>query len=35
MTDCLLCRPEDADRELRRVEVWHDDLWRVSVGWRR
>jgi diadenosine tetraphosphate (Ap4A) HIT family hydrolase len=32
MTDCLLCRPADADRELRRVEVWQDDLWRVTVS---
>lgn len=31
MTDCLLCRPADADREFRRIQVWRDDLWRLSV----
>jgi uncharacterized protein YqeY/diadenosine tetraphosphate (Ap4A) HIT family hydrolase len=29
---CLLCRPDDADRELGRIEVWRDDLWRVTVS---
>ena len=29
---CLLCRPEAADRELGRVEVWQDRLWRVTVS---
>src|SRR5664279_1552741 len=32
MPSCLLCRPEVADRELGRTEVWHDRLWRVTVS---
>jgi diadenosine tetraphosphate (Ap4A) HIT family hydrolase len=32
--DCVLCRGVDGDGELGRVEVWSDDLWRLtsSVG---
>lgn len=30
--DCLLCRWADADREFSRVEVWADDLWRVTTS---
>ena len=30
--DCLLCDPPAADKELRRVEVWADDLWRLTVS---
>lgn len=30
--DCVLCRAEDADRELGRVEVWRDDLWRLTAA---
>ncbi len=29
--DCLLCRPEDADRFFGRTRVWSDRLWRLSV----
>ncbi len=29
---CLLCRHEEADREFERVEVWRDDLWRLTVS---
>lgn len=32
MPSCLLCRPEAADRELGRIEVWQDRLWRVTVS---
>jgi diadenosine tetraphosphate (Ap4A) HIT family hydrolase len=30
--DCLLCQWNDADRELNRIEVWQDALWRVTVS---
>jgi diadenosine tetraphosphate (Ap4A) HIT family hydrolase len=30
--ECLLCDPEAADREMRRVQVWEDDLWRLTVS---
>lgn len=30
--DCLLCDPPASDRELRRVEVWADELWRLTVS---
>ena len=29
---CLLCDPIAADRELRRVEVWADELWRLTAS---
>ncbi len=29
---CLLCRHDEADREFERVEVWPDDLWRLTVS---
>jgi len=32
--DCALCRGPDADAELDRVEVWRDDLWRLSMSLR-
>jgi diadenosine tetraphosphate (Ap4A) HIT family hydrolase len=32
--DCLLCRWDDADREFHRVEVWRDELWRLTVSLR-
>ncbi|MDQ3646009.1 MAG: HIT family protein [Actinomycetota bacterium] len=31
-TDCILCRGADADPELGRVEVWEDELWRLSTS---
>ena len=34
VSDCLLCRWSDADREFDRVEVWADDLWRVTTSLR-
>jgi diadenosine tetraphosphate (Ap4A) HIT family hydrolase len=30
--DCTLCRGTDGDPELNRVEVWSDDLWRLSTS---
>jgi len=30
--ECLLCRGVDGDRELERVQVWGDDLWRLTVS---
>jgi len=32
MLDCLLCRPADADHALGRVEIWRDQLWRLTVA---
>ena len=31
-TDCAICRGPAADDELDRVEVWRDDLWRLSMS---
>jgi diadenosine tetraphosphate (Ap4A) HIT family hydrolase len=28
---CVQCRGVDGDAELRRVQVWEDDLWRVAT----
>src|SRR5688572_15263497 len=30
--DCAICRGPDGDDELDRVEVWRDDLWRLSMS---
>lgn len=30
--DCVLCRGAEADAELMRIEVWSDDLWRLTTG---
>jgi len=30
--DCILCRRADGDRELNVVEVWRDDLWRLTMS---
>ena len=30
--ECPMCRGAAADPELERVEVWHDDLWRLTVS---
>lgn len=30
--DCALCRREDGDAELDRVEVWRDGHWRLSMS---
>jgi diadenosine tetraphosphate (Ap4A) HIT family hydrolase len=32
MTDCGLCRGREIDEELGRVEVWEDNLWRLSTS---
>jgi SAM-dependent methyltransferase/diadenosine tetraphosphate (Ap4A) HIT family hydrolase len=29
--DCMLCRPQLADASFRRIRVWEDELWRLSV----
>ena len=31
-TDCVICRAQDGDAELSRVEVWSDDLWRLTTS---
>lgn len=31
-TQCLLCNREKADSEMRRVQVWEDELWRLTVS---
>ena len=30
--DCALCRGAEADHELGRVQVWEDDLWRLTMS---
>lgn len=30
--ECTLCRGRDGDPELGRVQVWEDDLWRLSTS---
>jgi diadenosine tetraphosphate (Ap4A) HIT family hydrolase len=30
--DCALCRGAEADPELSRVQVWEDDLWRLTMS---
>jgi diadenosine tetraphosphate (Ap4A) HIT family hydrolase len=30
--DCAICRGPAGDDELDRVEVWRDDLWRLSMS---
>lgn len=30
--DCVICRGRDGDKELERVEVWEDRLWRLTVS---
>ena len=30
--DCPMCRGAAADPELERVQVWEDDLWRLTVA---
>lgn len=32
VTNCLLCRWPDADREFERVEVWRNELWRLTTS---
>lgn len=31
-SDCTLCRGTDGDSELNRVEVWRDELWRLTMS---
>jgi len=30
--DCVLCRRTDGDAELDRIEVWRDNLWRLTIS---
>jgi diadenosine tetraphosphate (Ap4A) HIT family hydrolase len=30
--DCLLCRADAADAEFNRIQVWEDELWRLTVS---
>ncbi|MFZ5675973.1 MAG: HIT family protein [Pseudomonadota bacterium] len=30
--DCIICRKEAGDAQLHRLEVWRDDLWRLTVS---
>ena len=30
--DCLLCRGRAADSRLSRIQVWEDELWRLTVS---
>ena len=32
VTPCVLCRGVEGDRELGRVQVWEDDLWRLTTS---
>lgn len=32
MGDCLLCRGSAGDAELSRVQVWADELWRLTTS---
>lgn len=32
MPDCVICRGPDGDPELGRVQVWEDDLWRLTTS---
>jgi diadenosine tetraphosphate (Ap4A) HIT family hydrolase len=29
---CIICRREAGDAQLHRLEVWRDDLWRLTVS---
>lgn len=31
-SNCILCRGAEGDPELRRVQVWEDPLWRLTVS---
>jgi diadenosine tetraphosphate (Ap4A) HIT family hydrolase len=33
-SDCAICRGPAGDEELDRVEVWRDDLWRLTMSRR-
>ncbi len=30
--DCIICRGRDGDAEWHRIQVWEDDLWRLTVS---
>lgn len=29
---CIICRKEAGDAHLHRIEVWRDDLWRLTIS---
>lgn len=29
---CIICRKEAGDADLQRIEVWRDDLWRLTLS---
>jgi diadenosine tetraphosphate (Ap4A) HIT family hydrolase len=29
---CIICKRTEGDAELGRIQVWEDDLWRLTVG---
>jgi diadenosine tetraphosphate (Ap4A) HIT family hydrolase len=30
--ECILCRGQASDAELQRIEVWRDELWRLTAS---
>src|SRR5262245_18474157 len=30
--DCIICAGARGDEALSRIEVWHDDLWRLTLS---
>ena len=30
--DCIICSGEEGDKALSRIEVWRDDLWRLTLS---
>src|SRR5437867_11315124 len=32
MIDCVICRGIAGDHELMRIQVWEDELWRLTVS---
>ena len=30
--DCVMCRGREGDAELDRVQIWEDDLWRLTMS---
>jgi diadenosine tetraphosphate (Ap4A) HIT family hydrolase len=30
--DCIICRGREGDGELHRIQVWEDDLWRLTAS---
>lgn len=32
MEDCIICSGNEGDKALNRIEVWRDDLWRLTLS---